>query len=557
MPAVAPSALPASSLRPRHPVGVTLGEVADCAGAAAGSAAGTGLGAVPGTVSGAVSGAAADLRITGITLRAQDVRSGDLFAALPGSRVHGSRYAADAVRAGAVAVLTDPAGAAVIQETLGGPPDSETGRTTQDPPEDAPVLVVDHPRAVLGSVAATIYGDPSRHLGVVGVTGTAGKTTTCYLLEAALAADGSTTGLIGTVETRIGGEVAPSALTTPEAPDLQALFALMLERGVRAVAMEVSSHALSLGRVAGTSYAVGAFSNLSQDHLDFHHDMEDYFAAKSMLFDGRAARHVIMVDDVWGSRLAAAHPDALTVSSTDSGTDRAADWSVLDVEQRAGGVQHVTLQGPGGRQVTLDLALPGAFNVANAALALACVDALGRDVQRAAKAMASIAVPGRMERVVAGQDYLAVVDYAHKPAALAAVLDAISEGLTGRLIVVIGAGGARDPGKRPMMGAETARRADLMIVTDDNPRSEDPAEIRRQVLDGARGFAEARHVQIREIGDRRVAIRAAVAAARSGDAVVIAGKGHEQGQDVGGVIHPFSDRQELTAAITAALGARA
>jgi len=557
LPAVAPSALPASSLRPRHPVGVTLGEVADCAGAAAGSAAGTGLGAVPGTVSGAVSGAAADLRITGITLRAQDVRAGDLFAALPGSRVHGSRYAADAVRAGAVAVLTDPAGAAVIQETLGGPPDSETGRTTQDPPEDAPVLVVDHPRAVLGSVAATIYGDPSRHLGVVGVTGTAGKTTTCYLLEAALAADGSTTGLIGTVETRIGGEVAPSALTTPEAPDLQALFALMLERGVRAVAMEVSSHALSLGRVAGTSYAVGAFSNLSQDHLDFHHDMEDYFAAKSMLFDGRAARHVIMVDDVWGRRLAAAHPDALTVSSTDSGTDRAADWSVLDVEQRAGGVQHVTLQGPGGRQVTLDLALPGAFNVANAALALACVDALGRDVQRAAKAMASIAVPGRMERVVAGQDYLAVVDYAHKPAALAAVLDAISEGLTGRLIVVIGAGGARDPGKRPMMGAETARRADLMIVTDDNPRSEDPGEIRRQVLDGARRFAEARHVQIREIGDRRVAIRAAVAAARSGDAVVIAGKGHEQGQDVGGVIHPFSDRQELTAAITAALGARA
>src|SRR5664279_5211592 len=265
-----------------------------------------------------------------------------------------------------------------------------------------------------------------------------------------------------------------------------------------------------------------------------------------------------MVDDVWGRRLASAHPDALTVSST----DQPADWSVLAVEQLTGGAQHVILQGPGGRQVTLDLALPGAFNVANAALALACVDALGRDVEQAAKAMATIAVPGRMERVVAGQDYLAVVDYAHKPAALAAVLDAISEGLAGRLIVVIGAGGARDPGKRPMMGAETATRADLVIVTDDNPRSEDPAEIRRQVLDGARRVADrqaaaGRPVQIREIGDRRAAIRAAVAAARSGDAVVIAGKGHEQGQDVGGVIHPFSDRQELTAAITAALGARA
>ena len=551
MPAVAPSALPAPSLRPRHPAGVTLCEVADSAGVAQGWAA----------------DAVADLRITGITLRAQDVRPGDLFAALPGSRVHGSRYAAEAVRAGAAAVLTDPAGAAAIDDTLGRSADGDNGRQSRpgpDPkpdrtPESTPVLVVDHPRAVLGSVAARIYGDPSRHLGVVGVTGTAGKTTTCYLLEAALAADGSTTGLIGTVETRIDGEVAPSALTTPEAPDLQALFAVMVERGVRVVAMEVSSHSLSMGRVAGTSYAVGAFSNLSQDHLDFHHDMEDYFAAKSMLFDGRAARHVIMIDDVWGRRLAADHPDALTVSSTDQSTDqstdRPADWSVLGVEQRSGGVQQVTLQGPGARQVTLDLALPGVFNVANAALALACVDALGRDVGQAAKAMAGIAVPGRMERVSAGQDYLAVVDYAHKPAALAAVLDAISEGLTGRLIVVIGAGGARDPGKRPMMGAETAGRADLVIVTDDNPRSEDPAEIRRQVLDGARGVAGTRPVQILEIGDRRAAIRAAVAAARRGDAVVIAGKGHEQGQDVGGVIHPFSDRLELTDAITAALRA--
>ncbi len=317
MPAVAPSALPASSLRPRHPIGVTLGEVADRAGAPEPAP----------TV--------ADLKITGITLRAQDVRPGDLFAALPGSRVHGSRYAREAVVAGAVAVLTDPAGAAVIDAAFDPMPDHA--------PDPVPLLVVDRPRAVLGAVAATIYGDPSRRLGVVGVTGTAGKTTTCYLLEAALAADGSTTGLIGTVETRIDGEVAPSALTTPEAPDLQALFAVMVERGVRVVAMEVSSHALSLGRVAGTSYAVGAFSNLSQDHLDFHHDMEDYFAAKSMLFDGRAARHVIMIDDVWGRRLAAAHPDALTVSST----DEPADWSVTAVEPLTGGVQHVTLRGPG------------------------------------------------------------------------------------------------------------------------------------------------------------------------------------------------------------------
>ncbi len=472
-------------------------------------------------------------RLTGVTLRAQDVRPGDLFAALPGSRAHGAQYADQALERGARAVLTDAAGARL----LAGAP--------------VPLVVVDQPRTQLGVVARVIYGDPSGRLAVVGVTGTAGKTTTCYLLEAALAADGSRSGVIGTVQTRIDGVVTPSALTTPEAPDLQALLAVMVERGVGAVAMEVSSHALALGRVGGTRFAVGAFTNLSQDHLDFHQDMEDYFRAKAMLFDGRAARHVIAVDTEWGERLAAEHPDALTVS----GRAGAADWSVTSVQVAANGMQRVLLAGPGDRSVRLDLAIPGAFNVANAAVAVACVDALGRDVQQAADAIGGVTVPGRMERVDAGQDFLAVVDYAHKPGALAAVLDAIRDGLTGRLIVVVGAGGDRDTGKRPLMGAECAARADVLIVTDDNPRSEVPAEIREQVLAGARPAAAGRDVRIEEIADRRAAIRRAVQLAGTGDAVVIAGKGHELGQDVGGVVHPFSDRVELGAALTAARGA--
>jgi UDP-N-acetylmuramoyl-L-alanyl-D-glutamate--2,6-diaminopimelate ligase len=518
---VGTSAAP-SPPRPQDPVGTTPDEVAALTGARI-------VGSWP-------VGAVPNDRLTGITLRAQDVRPGDLFAALAGSRAHGAQYASQAIDRGARAVLTDDAGA----DLLAG----------SDVAGAAALLVVDHPRDHLGAVARRIYGDPSSKLAVVGVTGTSGKTTTCYLLEAALAADGSRSAVIGTVQTRIDGVVTPSALTTPEAPDLQALLAVMVERGVSAVAMEVSSHALAIGRVSGTRFAVGAFTNLSQDHLDFHHDMEEYFRAKGMLFDGRAGRHVIDVDTDYGARLAAGHPEALTVS------DRAgaADWSVDSVAVAANGVQHVTLAGPGNRTVTLDLAIPGAFNVGNAAVALACVDALGRDVQQAADALSAVVVPGRMERVDAGQDFLAVVDYAHKPGAVAAVLDAIADGLAGPLVVVLGAGGDRDAGKRPLMGAESAARADVLIVTDDNPRSEEPAEIRAQVLAGARPVVAERGVQVLEIGDRRAAIRRAVQVAGTGGAVVIAGKGHEQGQEIAGVVHPFADRDELRAALVELTG---
>lgn len=472
--------------------------------------------------------------VTGITLRAQAVRPGDLFAALPGFKVHGAVFADDAILAGATCVLTDRIGAAAI-----GP----------DP--TVPVLVVDDARAVLGALASRIYGDPSRTLAVIGVTGTSGKTTTGYLLEAALAGPDHRVGLVGTVETRIDGRASKSLLTTPEAPDLQALFAVMVEQEVDAVAMEVSSHALSLGRVAGTRFDVGAFTNLSQDHLDFHPDMESYFQAKALLFDGRARAAVIDIDDEYGRRLAELHPDAVTVSVEPG---RAADWTVTDVRSSGAGHQSFTAHRPVGPPLDVELALPGHFNVANALVALACVAAAGRDVERAAAAMGRVVVPGRMERVDSGLGFLVVVDYAHKPAALSAVLDAIAVGLTGRLIVVVGAGGDRDAAKRPMMGAVAAGMADRLIVTDDNPRSESPAAIRAAILAGARGeFSRRRpgEVAISEIGDRHEAIRSAISAARPGDAVVIAGKGHEQGQDVGGVVHAFSDRTEAEAALAA------
>jgi UDP-N-acetylmuramoyl-L-alanyl-D-glutamate--2,6-diaminopimelate ligase len=466
--------------------------------------------------------------VTGVTLRAADARHGDLFAALPGSRAHGADYAAAAVAAGAVAVLTDPEGAR--RPVLA----------------DVPLLVHPRPREVLGAVAALVHGDPTARLRVLGVTGTSGKTTTAYLLEAGLAAAGRTPGLVGTVGTRIDGRRLATALTTPEAPDLQALFAVMVEDGVTDAAVEVSSHALALGRVAGTRFAVAAFTNLSQDHLDFHRDMDDYFEAKAALFDGRAEHAVVCVDDEWGRRLAGRTPGAVTVSTTGP-----AAWRAVDARTGPDGTQSFTAIAPDGAQLPVRLQLPGAFNVANAVVALACLDAVGVPAAVAAEGFAGVAVPGRMQRIEEGQPFLAIVDYAHKPGAVAALLDALRPQVTGRLIVVLGCGGDRDRGKRPLMGAAAAARAELLIVTDDNPRSEDPAAIRGEMLAGAK--AEPRAGDLMEIGDRRAAIAAAVAYAKPGDAVVVAGKGHETGQEVGGVKHPFDDAAELAEALSAAL----
>ncbi|MDA2890422.1 UDP-N-acetylmuramoyl-L-alanyl-D-glutamate--2,6-diaminopimelate ligase [Mycolicibacterium sp. BiH015] len=502
------------NLRPSHPVGLSLD-------------------ALPGLVAAVPADAAAlpEVLLTGVTLRGQDAQPGDLFAALPGSRAHGARYAAAAVERGAVAVLTDEDGVAEIAERDG---------------LGVPIVVHAQPRAVLGEVAAAVYGRPSEHLRVIGVTGTSGKTTTTYLVEAGLRAADRVAGLIGTVGIRIDGRQQQGGLTTPEAPELQALLAVMLEQGVDTVVMEVSSHALTLGRVDGVSFAVGGFTNLSRDHLDFHPTMEDYFDAKARLFDPvsptHAAESVICVDDEWGRAMVARAGKAVTVSATGQ-----ADWRVEDIRRAPGGVQEFVAVDPAGVHHSLQIGLPGSYNVANCLLAVALLDAVGVSPEQAAPGLRAAAVPGRLETVDRGQPFLALVDYAHKPGALRAVLQTLRDQGDGRLAVVFGAGGNRDTGKREPMGRVAAELADLVVVTDDNPRDEDPAAIRAAILKGTLGTA----AEVVEIGDRRAAIDHAVAWAQAGDIVLIAGKGHEAGQTSMRQTRPFDDREELAAALEA------
>jgi UDP-N-acetylmuramoyl-L-alanyl-D-glutamate--2,6-diaminopimelate ligase len=471
--------------------------------------------------------------VTGVTLRAQDVLPGDLFAALPGSVTHGARFAGDAIERGAVAVLTDAAGVAEIAKA---------------PRSGVPILVHPAPRGVLGGLAATVYGSASEHMTVVGITGTSGKTTTTYLVESGLRAGGRTAGLIGTIGIRIDGADIPSALTTPEAPALQAMLAAMAERGVDTVVMEVSSHALTLGRVDGTEFAVGGFTNLSREHLDFHPSMADYFEAKALLFDPdsplRARSVVVCVDDDAGRAMAARAGDAITVSAE----DQPADWRATDVSPTGAAGQGFTAVDPAGVHHRVGIRLPGRYNVANCLVALAILDAVGISPEQASQGLLETRVPGRLEEIDCGQDFLALVDYAHKPEALRAVLTTLLRP-DHRLAVVFGAGGDRDPGKRGPMGEIAAQLSDLVVVTDDNPRGEDPAAIRREILAGAVEGGGA--AEVVEIADRREAIGHAVAWAGPGDVVVIAGKGHETGQRSAGEVRPFDDRVELASALKA------
>jgi UDP-N-acetylmuramoyl-L-alanyl-D-glutamate--2,6-diaminopimelate ligase len=461
--------------------------------------------------------------VGGISLSTARVRPGDLYAALPGTRSHGADFAADATAAGAVAVLTDPAGLARV-------------------PDDVPTIVVPDPRAVLGELAAHVNGRPADRLRMIGVTGTQGKTTTTRLLEQGLTAAGVPAAVIGTVGTRIAGQDVKTQLTTPEAPDLHGLFAVMVERGVDTCAMEVSSHALVLGRVDGVVFDVATFLNLGRDHLDFHADLDEYFAAKAGLFTPERARQGLTnVDDEHGRLLLERAAIPMTTFSA-GGAD--ADWRATDLELTASGARF-TVVGP---DLTFParIPVPGAFNVANALAAIASAALAGLDPRQVADGVAAAGgVPGRLEPVEAGQDFTVVVDYAHKPDAVEAVLGTLRPLTSGRLLVVIGAGGDRDPGKRPLMGELAARLADVVVVTDDNPRTEDPAAIRAAVLDGA---ASARPVpggevaEVVEVGDRRLAIREALRRAGPGDVVLVAGKGHETGQEVHGEVHPFDDR---------------
>nr|WP_301130453.1 UDP-N-acetylmuramoyl-L-alanyl-D-glutamate--2,6-diaminopimelate ligase [Streptomyces cacaoi] len=477
---------------------------------------------------------------TGITHDSRAVRPGDIYAALPGARLHGADFVAQAQSLGAVAVLTDPGG-------------TERAAAT-----GLPVLTVPDPRGRMGELAAAVYGEPGEDLLQIGITGTSGKTTTAYLVDGGLrkaaekqADGGALTGLIGTVESRIGDERIKSERTTPEATDLQALFAVMRERGVRSVAMEVSSHALVLGRVDGCVFDIAVFNNLSPEHLDFHPDMEDYFQAKRQLFTpARSRAGVVNFDDEYGYRLIGElKEEGFPVTSFSAEGHPDADWRAENVELGPLG-STFTAVGPDGERVLAVAPLSGPFNVANALAALTALVAAGIDASTAAEGIRTVpGVPGRLERVDAGQDYLAIVDYAHKPDAVESVLYAVRKVTEGRVHAVLGCGGDRDPHKRPAMGSGLARLADTAVLTSDNPRSEDPLAILATMLAGAAEVPAYERGTVLVEEDRAAAVAAAVARAEPGDAVLVLGKGHEQGQDIAGVVRPFDDKDVLREAI--------
>ncbi|MFE2376019.1 UDP-N-acetylmuramoyl-L-alanyl-D-glutamate--2,6-diaminopimelate ligase [Streptomyces sp. NPDC059398] len=468
--------------------------------------------------------------VTGITHDSRAVRPGDLYAALPGARLHGADFVEQAAGLGAAAVLTDPTGTERAEAT------------------GLPVLTVPDPRAVMGELATEIYGHPGRDLLQIGITGTSGKTTTAYLVEGGIRAAGHLSGLIGTVEMRIGDERIKSERTTPEATDLQALFAVMRERGVDTVAMEVSSHALVLGRVDGCVFDVAVFNNLSPEHMEFHSGMEDYFQAKAQLFTPLRSRvGVVNYDDEYGRRLVDEATVPITTFSAEGHPD--ADWRAEDVEV-ALFTSTFTAVGPQGQRIAATSPLAGPFNVANTLAAIVTLAVAGIDPQTAADGVAAVpGVPGRLERVDAGQPYLAVVDYAHKTDAVESVLRALRKVTEGRLLIVLGCGGDRDQTKRGPMGAAAARLADTAVLTSDNPRGEDPLAILAAMIAGAAEVPVHERGDVLIDSDRAAAIAAAVARARPGDTVLVAGKGHEQGQDIAGVVRPFDDRQVLRAAI--------
>ena len=472
-------------------------------------------------IAGAPSGAG-DLEISGLAYDTRMAGPGTLFFCVPGFTRDGHEFAPEAIRRGAAAL--------VVERPLG---------------LGVPEVKVASVRAAMAPAAASFYGDPTTRLQTVGVTGTNGKTTTAFLVHALLEADGRQAGLLGTVKSLIGGAERPVERTTPEAIDLQRTFREMLDAGDVACSMEVSSHALDLHRVDAIHFAAVIFTNLTQDHLDFHGTMEQYFQAKRRLFEPRWALHrVVNVDDPYGARLAAETPDAVTFA-----VEREASYRATDVQTDLGG-SFFNVEGPDGA-VSLRSPLRGRFNVYNVLGAFAAVRTLGVAAGTAAAAIETAGhVPGRFQPVDAGQQFAVLVDYAHTPDSLENVLQAARQITGGRVHVVFGCGGDRDRGKRPVMGEIARRLADRVIVTSDNPRSEDPDAIVEQILAGS-GHDVEHNV------DRRAAIHEAVSGARRGDVVVIAGKGHEQGQEFeAGRKIPFDDVTVAREAIEGSLAAR-
>ncbi len=455
---------------------------------------------------------ALDTAVTGIAFRSQRVRPGDAFFCVPGFVHDGHEFAADAASRGAAAL--------VVSHDVSG--------------VDLPQVRVGDVRAALALASAEWFGHPSERMEIAGITGTNGKTTVAYLLDAVLEASGRTTGLIGTVESRIGKRRLAAARTTPESADLQELFAEMLDAGVSAVSMEVSSHAIDLHRVDAVRFAVAAFTNLSQDHLDYHHTMEEYWGVKRRLFtEGNVGAAVVNVDDAYGETLAADVGAEWTVGRGKGARVRAAGERLGPESSR------FALITPSA-EVEVALPLPGDYNVANALVAAGCALALGIDIETVARGLSSAPqVPGRLERVDEGQPFAVLVDYAHTPDGLDKAITAVRGVTSGRVITVFGCGGDRDPEKRPLMGAVAGRLSDIVIVTTDNPRTEDPVGIILQVEDGLKRVAAEYRVEV----DRRQAIEQALREARPGDVVLIAGKGHEDYQIFSERTVHFDDRE--------------
>jgi len=504
------------------------------------------LKAIAETLGVAVPDASQDRGVTGITLNSRAVEPGDLYMALPGASRHGADFVPQAIEAGAVAVVTDDGGAR--QLALAGE-------------QPVPVLIVAEPRTAVGRLAALIYRSQPADAGfptLYGVTGTNGKTTTTYFINSLLRALDKRPGLIGTIEILAGGQPIPSLLTTPESTDVHALLALMRERGLDAASMEVSSHAISFHRVDAVMFDVAGFTNLTQDHLDLHGSMDEYFRTKAELFtEGRARHAVVTVDDQWGRKLAGTAGIPVTTLATkalDAG-NADADWKVASVKARGLGSEF-ELKHADGRTLRVHTGLPGDFNVANAALATIMVLSSGVDERTLQAALDAhdpftVAVPGRMQLV--STEPASVVDFAHNPDALSRALEAVRSPKEGsRVIVVFGATGQRDQGKRPTMGAIAARLADVVIISDDDPHDEDAASIRAEVLQGAYAARDTENLtsEIIEAYPREVAIRLAVEKATAADTILIAGRGHEVWQEVKGVNLALDDRVELRAALT-------
>lgn len=464
-----------------------------------------------------------DVEITNLAYASDRVGPGALFFCVSGFKSDGHDFADVAVTRGAVAL--------VCQRPLG---------------LGVPEVIVGDVRAEMAKIADRFFGNPSDELKVVGITGTNGKTTSAFLLRSVFEAAGRGCGLLGTVQTVVAGQVAPAVRTTPEAIDLQGIFREMLDGGDRVCAMEVSSHALALQRTDGVRFAAAIFTNLTQDHLDFHESMDNYFAAKRKLFELTTGPRVTNIDDAYGRQL---DGEFECISTSAQGSQ--AHYRALDPKFSFGGTSFVCEAG--GDRFPVELKLPGHYNIANTLGVIAVAESLGVGRASIVSGLAAApGVPGRFEPVDQGQPFGVIVDYAHTPDSLENVLHAARPLTQGRLIAVFGAGGDRDRGKRPLMGEAAARSSDLAIVTSDNPRSEPPESIVEQVLEGARSAAA--NAQVESVIDRRAAIERACAVAEPGDMIVIAGKGHEQGQEFAdGKKIPFDDAAVAREAITAAM----